>query len=145
MKDVLFALVSIGCGCVLPIMAIWLGIRMKMNETNKRAQIVMAALEKNPEMDIEALLKKMAPKKLLKEKLLKKLLAGCILSFMGLGFIGFGIYLNVNHLGGTNDDATSNLVGLVLLGIGIAFFINYWVGKKMLAKEMEIEEEQFKV
>ena len=30
--------------------------------------------------------------------------------------------------------------GGVLFGIGIAFIINYLVGKKMLAKEMEAEQ-----
>lgn len=134
-------LVPIACGCVLPILLVWLGIRQRMNETDQRTKIVLAALEKNPEMDIDELLKSMAPKgKLIKQKLLTKLLWGCLTTMLGLGFIGFGIYLNVNNLGGSSDDATSVLVGLILLGIGIAFFINYHVGKKMLAKEMEAEE-----
>ena len=58
------------CGCVLPIIFIWMETRRKMNETNARTQIVTAALEKNPDMDVEELLKKISPKKkLLKEKL----------------------------------------------------------------------------
>ena len=61
-------LVPLACGCVLPIMAIWFGVRQKMNETNQRTQIVLAAIEKNPEMDIEELLRKISPKK----KLLKQ-------------------------------------------------------------------------
>ena len=52
------------CGCVLPIIFIWMETRRKMNETNARTQIVTAALEKNPDMDVEELLKKMSPKKL---------------------------------------------------------------------------------
>jgi uncharacterized membrane protein len=32
--------------------------------------------------------------------------------------------------------------GLILLAIGIAFLVNYGVGKKMLAKELEAEEQQ---
>lgn len=45
-----------------------------MNETNTRTQIVLAAIEKNPDMDVEELMKKISPKKkLLKEKLLSKL------------------------------------------------------------------------
>ena len=65
------------CGCVLPIIFIWMETRRKMNETNARTQVVMAALEKNPDMDVEELMKKISPKKkLLKEKLLSKLLWG---------------------------------------------------------------------
>ena len=64
-------LIPIACGCVLPIMIIWFDIRKKMNDTNKRTEIVLAVIEKNPDLDIEELMKKISPKKkLLKEKLL---------------------------------------------------------------------------
>ena len=134
-------LVPIACGCVLPIVAILSGVRKKMNETNQRTQIVLAAIEKNPEMDIEEIMKKISPKpKLLKEKLLTKLLWGCLTTLLGIGLIGFGIYLGANHLGGTDDPMTAVCFGLAALGVGIAFLVNYGVGKKMLAKEIEAEE-----
>jgi len=64
-------LVPIACGCVLPIMIVWLTIRESMNKTNQRTKIVLAAIEKNPDLDIEELMEKISPKpKLLKEKLL---------------------------------------------------------------------------
>ena len=139
-SDIIFSLVPIFCGCVLPIAIIWLTVREKMNETNARTQIVTAAIEKNPDMDIEELLKKMSPKqKLLKEKLLSKLLWGCITSVIGLGLIGLGIYLFGS--GGDKDDAlTSICFGVILLAVGGAFIINYGVGKKMLTKEIEAEQ-----
>ena len=134
-------LVPIAICCVLPIMLVWFVIRKKMNETNKRTQIVLAAIEKNPEMDIEEIMKKISPKpKLLKEKLLTKLLWGCLATLLGFGLIGFGIYLGTNHLGGTDDQFFSVCFGLIALGVGIAFMINYFVGKKMLAKDIEAEE-----
>ena len=34
-----------------------------------------------------------------------------------------------------------SLIGAVLSGIGIAFLVNYSIGKRMLAKEMEAEEQ----
>ena len=136
-------LVPIACGCILPIAAIWLGVRRRMNETNARTQIVMAAIEKNPDMDIEELLKKVSKGgKLLKEKLLTKLLWGCLTTLLGVGLIGFGIYLSANNLGGTDDPMTSVCFGLIALGVGIAFLINYFVGKRMLAKEIEAEEKR---
>ena len=122
-------------------MLVWFVIRKKMNETNKRTQIVLAAIEKNPEMDIEEIMKKISPKpKLLKEKLLTKLLWGCLATLLGFGLIAFGIYLGANHLGGTDDQFFSVCFGLIALGVGIAFMINYFVGKKMLAKDIEAEE-----
>lgn len=139
-------LVPIACGCILPIVAILSGVRKKINETNQRTQIVLAAIEKNPEMDIEELMKKISHKpRLLKEKLLTKLLWGCLTTLLGIGLIGFGIYLGANHLGGTDDPMTAVGFGLVSLGVGVAFLINYFTGKKMLAKEIEAEEKRLTV
>ena len=135
------------CGCVLPIIFIWMETRRKMNETNARTQVVMAALEKNPDMDVEELLKKMSPKKkLLKEKLLSKLLWGCITTILGIGLIGFGIFLintiskDTQKIHMADDVQTAIAFGVILLAIGAAFIINYGVGRKMLAKEIEAEE-----
>lgn len=135
-------LVPIACGCVLPILIIWFGIRKKMNDTNKRTEIVLAAIEKNPNMDIEELMNKISPKKkLLKEKLLTKLLWGCITALLGLILIGIGAWLG--WVGGADpaDILTASCFGFVMLAIGIAFLINYYMGKKMLAKEIEAEEQ----
>ena len=129
------------CGCVLPIIFIWMETRRKMNETNARTQIVTAAIEKNPDMDVEELLKKISPKKkLLKEKLLTKLLWGFITSLLGIGLIVLGIYMKSSGLGIDVDIQTALCFGLILLAIGAAFIINYGVGRKMLAKEIEAEE-----
>ena len=140
------------CGCVLPIIFIWMETRRKMNETNARTQIVTAALEKNPDMDVEELLKKMSPKKkLLKEKLLSKLLWGCITTILGIGLIGFGIFLintiskDTQKIHMADDVQTAIAFGVILLAIGAAFIINYGVGRKMLAKEIEAEESKMNI
>ena len=141
--DELFALlIPLGCGCVLPIMVVWLAIRKSMNETNQRTQIVLAAIEKNPDMDIEELIEKISPKKrLLKEKLLAKLLWGSIITFLGVALIGPCIVLA--FVGGMPTAALQqfSLIGAVLSGIGIAILVNYNIGRRMLAKEMEAEEQ----
>ena len=139
MHDLFQILVSIACGCVLPIVIIWLNIRQRMNETNKRTQVVLAAIEKNPDMDIEELIKKISPKKkLLKEKLLEKLLWGCITVLLGIGMIVCHIYVDIT----TNSTSPCGFIGIILLAVGIAFFVNYRLGKKMLAKEIEAEEKR---
>ena len=138
MEDLVAILVPIACGCVLPIMVVWFAIRKSMNETNQRTQIVLAAIEKNPDMDIEELMKKISPKpKLLKEKLLTKLLWGTLTLLLGIGFVGSEIYLGVF----TNSSSPMGIVGIVLLPVGIAFLISYNIGRRMLAKEMEAEEQ----
>ena len=141
MEELFRILVPIAICCVLPIMLTWFVIRKKMNETNQRTQIVLAAIEKNPEMDIEEIMKKISPKpKLLKEKLLTKLLWGTLAILLGIGLIGLGAWLGYVGGGGTDDPMAACCFGLISLGVGIAFLVNYFVGKKMLAKEIEAEE-----
>ena len=143
MENLGAVLVPIACACILPIVIILLGVRQKMNETNQRTQIVLAAIEKNPDMDIEELMKKISPKpKLLKEKLLTKLLWGCLATLLGICLIGFGLYLNEYHFGGTDDPLTAVCFGAISFVVGIAFLFTYVVGKKMLAKEIEAEEKR---
>ena len=141
MEQIVALLIPLGCGCVLPIVVIWLGIRQKMNETNQRTQIVLAAIEKNPEMDIEELMKKISPKKkLLKEKLLSKLLWGSVIALLGLSILLYALL--VDYRGGMDPDDLIRIyfTGGILLAIGIAFLAHYHISKKMLAKEIEAEE-----
>ena len=145
-EDTIVGLCVLACGCVLPIVMSWLDTRRKMNETDVRKQIVLAAIEKNKETDVEDLLKKMAPKrKLLKEKLLTKLLLGWVIALVGLGLIGFRVWYSYtddpNH-GFLEFLSFLALIGSVLLAIGLAFVIYYFVGKRLLAKEIEAEEKK---
>ena len=131
----------IACGCVLPIVFIWLETRRKINESRDRMQIVTTAIEKHPDMDVEELMQKISPKKKsLKEKLLFKLLAGSIASIVGVGLVAYGFFLTTQEIHMADDVQSSIAFGVILLGVGIAFLINYFVGKKMLAKELEAEQ-----
>lgn len=130
-------------GCVLFFLVIWMIIRNKRNETNKRVEVALAAIEKNPDIDVEELLKKMAPKqKSLKEKQVNKLQWGTITSLIGLVFVGLGTY--IGYVGGydADDPVVASVFGFIFLAVGIGFFINYYIAKKMLAKEIEAEERE---
>ena len=136
-------IVPVACGCVLPIMIIWFIIRKKMNDTNQRTQIILAAIEKNPDIDIEKLTGKIAPKqRLLKEKQIRKLTLSSLTALLGLGFIGIGSWLG--YVGGSApDDITfCACLGFIMLAVSVSLTISYHMGKKMLAKEMEAEEKQ---
>ena len=139
--DIVGLFIVLGTAVILPITIIFLALRSKMASERNRKEIILAALEKNADIDIEELVRKMnKPEKLLKEKLLKKLQWGMLAFILGVGMIGYGIYLNCNLVGGNTDPLVSISIGLVLLAVGIAFLANYQIGKKMLAKEMEAEE-----
>ena len=121
----------------------WLHNRRKINETNQRTQIVLAAIEKNGETDIEELLRKMAPQRiLLKEKLINKLLWGSIVGLLGVSFLVYGLLLDYRGGMNTNDLIYIYFAGGILFAVGIAFIVNYRLSKKMLAKEIEAEEKQ---
>ncbi len=133
----------IGLTCVLPVLAIWLSTRKKINDTNKRKEILMAVLEKNPDMDVEQWLEKLSPKeKLLKEKLLSKLLWGVICLIAGTAIIIVRIYKNMNNIGGNDCSIAGIIFGAVVLAVGIALVASFFVGKKFLAKEIEAEEKK---
>lgn len=138
-------LVPLGICVFLPIMVVWLSIRRKMHSDDMRKEIILAALEKNANIDIEELVKNMnKPEKLLKEKLLKKLQWGMLAFFLGIGLIGFGLYLELTDAGLYSDVLIYICGGVASFAVGIAFLANYHIGRKMLAKEMEAEEQKMR-
>ena len=137
-------IVPIGICVVLPLVIVWLAIRSEMNKTNKRTEIVMAAIEKNSEIDVEEFLKKLnPPKKSLKEKLMGKLLNGCICLAIGLGCLGYQLWVDfMTHFEHFDRKNIIYLGGIILTFIGIAFLIVFFVSKRMMAQELKEEDEQ---
>ena len=139
--DIVGLFIVLGTAVILPITIIFLELRGKMASERNRKEIILAALEKNADIDIEELVRKMnAPDKLLKEKLLKKLQWGLVTAFLGVGAIATAGCMGYVGGGHPKDIYTLGFGGAVLLAVGIAFIISYIVGRKMLAKEMEAEE-----
>ena len=128
--------VPLGVCVALPCIIVWLTLRKKTNDTNQRTQIILAAIEKQSDIDVEEFFKKMQPKKTsLKIRMLNKLLWGCICMLIGVGLSVMSFYLMCQ-----DDDFIVLLIpSLICLAIGIGFLINYFVGKKMLSKEFEEE------
>ncbi|MBP5716797.1 MAG: hypothetical protein J6W69_06740, partial [Bacteroidales bacterium] len=54
-------LVPIAINGAMPVLIIWLIVRRKKEETEKRTKIVLAAIEKNPDIDLEELIRKITP------------------------------------------------------------------------------------
>ena len=66
-------IICLGIGVVLPIVIVALSLRHKLESEKNRKDIILAALEKNSNINVEELVKKMnKPDKLIKEKLLSK-------------------------------------------------------------------------
>lgn len=128
-------LVPIGMAVVLPIAIVAIVFRSALASERNRKEIVLAALEKNPDIDVEQLMKNLKKsEKLIKEKLLARLERGCLCCLMGVAFMVLYFFLDVQ-----GEDFIV-VVGAALIAIGIAFLISYFVGRRMLAKEMLAEE-----
>ena len=129
------------CVCVvLPVLIVWLVERGKKNETDRKAEIMLKAIESGATIDPEYFKKEQKPKSAKKE-LLDKLSAACITSFLGVAFLVAGLCFQAGKIYFAGEMIPFfPTAGAILLAIGIALFIVYFVGKKMLAKEIEAEE-----
>ena len=130
---------------ILPVVVVWLVTRAKQNETNRKADIMLKAIEAGVPVDMEQFksAKKKAPVSI-KQELLDKLNGACITSLMGIGFLTLGILRVIITDFGRNTLLNKFWLpaGCVLLAVGIGLFISYFVGKKLLAKEIEAEEKK---
>ncbi len=131
---------------VMPVAIVWLVMRAKQNETNKMAEIMLKAIEAGIPLDPDFFKTQTRTlQKSLKERQLGWLTAACILIALGLGSILVGaiIILINNWTYDTAPTAYSLLTfagGLVLV-IGIALLVVYFIRKRILAKELEAEGE----
>ena len=131
---------------VMPVAIVWLVMRAKQNETNKMAEIMLKAIEAGIPLDPDFFKTQTRTlQKSLKERQLGWLTAACILIALGLGSILVGaiIILINNWTYDTAPTAYSLLTfagGLVLV-IGIALLVVYFIRKRILAKELEAERE----
>lgn len=134
-------IVLLGIFVLLPIVIVALVTRAKTNATNKRAQIALAAIEKNSDVDLEEFFKKInPPRRSIKERLLDRLLCGSIFTFFGV-CIYVAIFVYTMSVGQFNKDMFIGLshIAVPSLGIGLAFLINYFVGRRVLKQEIEAE------
>ena len=134
-------IVSLGVCVVLPIVIVALSLRHKLESEKNRKDVILAALEKNSNINVEELVKKMnKPDKMIKEKLLSKFQWGILTSILGVGFVILSSIMGYQEEDYTHNIQFLGISGAVLLAIGIAFLLTYFYGKKMLSKEMESEE-----
>ena len=134
-------IVVLGIFVVLPVIIVALVTRTKTHAINKRAEIALAAIEKNSDVDLEEFFRKLnPPRRSIKERLLDRLLCGCIFTFLGIGiYIAIYIFqMNTDHFD-KNMFIGLSFIAVPSLGIGLAFLINYFVGQRVLKQEIEAE------
>lgn len=128
-------LIPLGVAVVLPIAVVVIVFKSAMASERNRKEIILAALEKNPNLNVEDLVKRMKKsEKLIKEKLLAKLQHGCLCCLMGVAFVLLYFFLSVQK-------EIFIIAGTVLIAIGIAFLVGYFVGRRMLEEEILAEQQ----
>ena len=101
---------------------------------------MLKAIESGATIDTDLFKDQLTPAKTIKEKLLSRLTAACIVSAIGLSVCITTLILS--YLGGVPTWVIQYFIVIdgIILAVGIALFVVYFVGKRMLAKEIEAEE-----
>ena len=132
------------CTTTLLVLTTWFITRTVIKKNEGKRDIILAALEKNPNLDTGELINCFQTGfSTFKERLLKKLLWGSIFTFAGL--LGLAMLLIAAIVGGeANKDVYAPVIlfAAPALAVGISFLLNYFIGKNMLAKEIEAEKKQ---
>lgn len=130
-------LVPIFCGCLLPIAIVFIISMRKRNSDDKRAEILIKAIESGKALEADKLaeaLGNIKPKNTPLEILNARLLRGCLYTLVGLALV-------VVYLVWPNTD-TESLMSLVLLSaistaVGISYLIVYFVTKGQIHDRKE--------
>lgn len=127
---------------VLPVAIVWIVGRTRQNETNRKTEVMLKAIESGAQIDPNMFKSREKPVKSLKERLLEKLSGACVTSLMGIAFLTMAFINSYNPglLNGVPLRSWMPVAGCILLAVGVGLFISYFTGKSMLADEMEAEE-----
>ena len=137
LETIVESIVPIAIVVVLPIVIVWLYYRNKQLEATKRSEIVMAIIEKNPEVNVQEFLSKLnSPKKSYKEQLMTRMhwemLWGTICLIGGtitiLAIIALSILLSFDK----GYIAIGSVFGVVPLAVGCGLMVAYNNAKKTL-------------
>ncbi len=137
MENIIALFIPIGICVVLPVLVVWLKLRSKNLAIDKKAAVLMKAIENGMEVDTNLLLEETdSPKRkqFIKTGLLAKLQLGVIASVAGISVLV--VYLC--KVAGVWALYTS----LALVAIGIGTLVAYFVGIRYLSPEISAEEKK---
>ena len=115
---------------VLPVAIVFIVMNARKHEASRKAEVALKAIEAGVPIDPNYF-KPAKKKEGIKQKLIGQLTGACITFLMGAAFIAFYVVEKESFLG---------FAGGVMLAVGIGLFISFFVGRNMLSKEIEAEE-----
>ncbi len=130
-------LVPIFICVVLPVAIVLIVSLYNMNSDNKRAQVLIKAIEANKDIDTDKLAEAFSkPRRSPREILNLRLLRGSIFTLCGLGFVIFGLVGLANDFTIRMEPVMIPMIcGASCLAVGISYLIVYFVTRKQLADE----------
>lgn len=139
--DVLVPIVVAG---IMPIAIVMIIFTASMNNDNKRAAVLMKAIESNNSIDADKLAQAMTkPRKTPREILNGRLLRGCIFSFCGIGLIISALLAWANGVEfGADPVSVPMMFGGISLAVGLSFLIVYFVTRKDVGNAADGNDEQ---
>lgn len=138
MNNLVQALIPIAIVVVLPVLVVWLVMRARKHEVDKKTEILMKTIENGTELSPEFFNMTKRPKSA-KDKLMGYLTTAMVTGIIGLlTLLAQVVYYSTASL--WKDQSGIPLVFLcissIILAVGIAFFIVYSIGKKTYAREL---------
>lgn len=131
MEDIL---VPIFVCVVLPVAIVLIVFLASMNSDNKRAKVLIKAIESNNGIDADRLAEAFKkPVKTARQILNLRLLRGCIFTFIGLALAIFGIIDSDSY--NTIEDNMGLMLGGISLAIGISYLVVFFVTRRNVNDE----------
>lgn len=136
-------IIPLGICVALPVSIVLINTWSHIHDSNKRTEVLMGALERNNNVDIQKLMDSFSkPRKTALQVLNSRLLRGCIFSLVGLVLLITGL---VNFAAGAAFEADPVTVpfmfGGISLAIGASFLIVYYITRKqVLGDEPKTEQ-----
>ena len=143
--NLLEMLIGVGGVCVvLPIWVVSLVMKARTRKMDRKMDILMKAVETGQQVDPALLVtaEEGNGKYKLKKNILNRLAFGSIATLFGVILYLIPVLLGPAHSAQATQSRNVGffVIGAFCLAIGLGLLISYFVGRKMLAKEIEAEE-----
>ena len=137
MEEIIALLIPICICVVLPVMVVWLVTRARIKKNEQKMAVLVKAIENGVEIDPELLVSETESSRNTKMKLIKKLTAGIVCSIIGIALL---VCPSLEAFDGVAGFEMLYIIGGVMIAVGIAYIVTFFVGRKYLAPEIEAEE-----
>ena len=124
---------------VLPVMVVWLVTRARLKKNEQKMAVLVKAIENGVDIDPALLVSETEGGRNTKMKLVSKLTTGVICAIIGLAVL---ICTQLDAFDGVAGIEMLYIIGGVLIAVGAAYILAFFVGRKYLAPEIEAEEKK---